>query len=49
MYGVFLIIILHHFKGRINIHQYANKIIYISDHGIKGLCLGFNLVPRFVI
>ena len=37
------------FKGFINIHKYANEIICTSDHGIKGLCLSFNSVPRFVI
>ena len=32
----------------INVHEYANKIICIFDHGIKGLCLSFNLVPSLV-
>ena len=36
------------FKVFINIHEYANKIISIFDHGLKGLCLSFNLVPHLV-
>ena len=32
----------------INIYEYANKIICIFDHGIKGLYLSFNLVPSLV-
>ena len=50
MHCVFLIF-LPHFKVFINIHYYANKIICISDgiYGMKGLFLGFNLVPRFVV
>ena len=35
-------------KVFINIHEYANKIICIFDHEIKGLCLRFNLVPSLV-
>ena len=31
------------FNVFINIYEYANKIICIFDHGIKGLCLSFNL------
>ena len=37
------------FKVFINIHEYANKIIYKSDHMTKGQCLHFNLVPSFVL
>ena len=32
----------------INIHEYANyanKIIFIFDHGMKALCLSFKTVP----
>ena len=29
--------------------NYANKIICISDHEIKGLCLNFDLVPIYVV
>ena len=38
------------FKVFINIHEYANGVIYmyISDHRKNGLCLSFNLVPSFV-
>ena len=36
------------FKVFINIHKYANKMIYISDHRKNGLCLSFNLVPSLV-
>ena len=37
------------FQIFINIHEYANKIICILDHGIQGLCLSFNLVPSLVV
>ena len=37
------------FKVFINIHEYENKIVSIFDHGIKGLCLSFNLVPSLVV
>ena len=30
----------------ININEYANLVICISGHGMKGICLTFNLVPR---
>ena len=33
------------FKVFINIHEHANKIICIFDHGIKGLCLSLILGP----
>ena len=33
------------FKVFINIHEYANKIIYISDYIRKDMCLSFNLTP----
>ena len=36
------------FKVFINIHEYANGMIYISDHRKNGLCLSFNLVPSLV-
>ena len=32
----------------INIHKYANKIIYKSDHRKKDMCLSFNLTPILV-
>ena len=41
--GFFLI-----FKVFINSHEYAYKIICIFEHGIKGMCLSFNLVPSLV-
>ena len=31
-----------------NIHKYANKVICISGHWMKGISLTFNLVPRLV-
>ena len=41
------------FSVFINIHEYnynyANKITCIFDHGIKALCLSFNLVQILVI
>ena len=35
-------------KVFINIHEYANGMIYISDHRNNGICLGFNLVPSLM-
>ena len=32
----------------INIHEYVNYLIYISDHRKKGLCLSFNSKPSIV-
>ena len=37
------------FKVFINIHEYANKVICISGHRMKGICLTFNLVSRLVV
>ena len=37
------------FKIFINIHEYANKMIYISDNRNKGMCLSFNLAPSLVL
>ena len=36
------------FKVFINIHEYANEMIYISDHTKNDLCLSFHLVPSLV-
>ena len=47
IYGVFYDFYLI-FKVFINIHEYANGLIYISDHRKNGLCLSFNLVPSLV-
>ena len=33
----------------INIHEHANQIICISDHGMKSICLTFNLVPSLLV
>ena len=38
-----------YFKVFINIHEYKNKIIYISGHGMKDLYLPFNLVQGLVV
>ena len=35
-------------KVFINIHEYTNYLICIFDHGIKGLCLRFNLIPSLL-
>ena len=32
-----------------NIHEYANYLMCISDHVMKGTCLTFNLVSRLVV
>ena len=37
------------FKDFINIHEYANKLICITGHEMKGSCLSFNLVPSVVV
>ena len=37
------------FKVFIKIHEYANYIICISDCGVKGMCLSFNLIPSLVV
>ena len=37
------------FKEFINIRDYAIKIIYISDHRKKVMCLSFNVVPHLVL
>ena len=37
------------FKYLINIHEYANQIICITGHEMKGSCLSFNLVPSLVV
>ena len=34
------------FKVFINIHEYANYVICISGHGMKGICHTFYLIPR---
>ena len=47
IYGVFRDFYLI-FKVFIYIHEYANGMIYISDHKKNGLCLSFYLVPRLV-
>ena len=36
------------FKVSINIHEYANGMLYISDHRKNCLCLSFNLVSSLV-
>ena len=36
------------FKVFTNINEYANEMIYISDHRKNGLCLSFNLVTSLV-
>ena len=48
---IFLMIFFF-FSAFMNIHEYANyanKITYIFDHGMKGLCLSFDLVQILVI
>ena len=45
-------LVLLHFKNEkvfINILEYANEIIYISDHRKKGMCLSFKLVPYLML
>ena len=37
------------FKIIINIHKYANKMIYKFEHRIKDMCLTFNLTPNLVL
>ena len=40
---------IYFFKVFINIHKYANRTIYISDHRKKDMCLIFNLTPILVL
>ena len=40
---------LSHFMVFTNIHEYANKIIYISDLRRKNMCLSFNMTPILVL
>ena len=37
------------FKDFIKIHEYANYLICITGHEMKGSCLSFNLVPSAVV
>ena len=37
------------FKYFINNRDFAIEIINISDHGKKGTCLSFNVVPNLVL
>ena len=37
------------FEFSINIHEYANSIFCLSDHEIKGMCPGCNLVPSLIV
>ena len=37
------------FKVFINIHEYADGMIYISDRRKKSMCLSFNVVPHLVL
>ena len=37
------------FKDFINTREYGIEIIYISDHGMKGTYLSFNVVPHFML
>ena len=45
----FLMIFTSMFKVIINIHKYANQMIYKSYHIIKDMCLIFNLTPILVL
>ena len=38
-----------YFKVFINIHEHANKVICISGHRMKDICLTLNLVPRLAV
>ena len=49
IYGGFVLRFPHTFKDFINIHEYANKLICITGHKMKGLCISFNLVPSVVV
>ena len=47
IYGGFYDFYLN-FKDFINIHEYANGMIYISDQTKNDLGLSFNMVPSLV-
>ena len=50
IYGVFFFTIFPLFlKVFMYIHEYANSVICISGHGMNGICINFNLVPRLVV
>ena len=46
---LFIVIVIIVIKVFINIHKYANEIIYISDYRKKGIYISFNLVPSLVL
>ena len=41
--------IFNHFNVLNNIHEYENKIICISDHQVKVLCLGMKFDTKFSV
>ena len=49
LFMVFVFSFTSFFKVFINIREYANEIIYISDHRKKGKCLSFNVVPYLML
>ena len=49
IYGVFFYKFPLILKVFMNIHEYANSVICILGHGMKGICLNFNLVPILVV
>ena len=40
---------LSHFLRFSLIREYANEIVYISDHRKKGMCLNFYVVPYLML
>ena len=45
---VFILVLLHFLRFSF-ICEYANEIIYISDHRKKGMILNFYVVPYLVL
>ena len=45
---VFLLVLLRFLRFSL-IREYANEIIYISDHRKKGVCLSFYVVPYLML
>ena len=48
IYGVCFMIFISFLRVFINSHEYANGMIYISDHTKNDLCLSFNFVQSLV-
>ena len=48
LFILFLLALSHFLRFSLN-PEYANEIIYISDHRKKGMCLSFYVVPYVML